>query len=464
MAAALPRGGIMEVAFSFDTTGSMSSCLDELRSRLQDMVQRLQADIPGIRIAIFAHGDYCDTSTYVTKYVDFTDNVAELCKFVKNAGPTGGGDADECYELVLYEVRTKLSWTPGSQRLLVMMGDASPHEPSYPQNTMKLDWKAEVQKLKAESVRIYGVHCLSSTDGKFYKEISEKSSGCYLKLSEFQNIFDLIMAVCYCEKGEEFLSMYEKEVRDRCARQGIHKDLDTMFGMLRKASFTGSDATVLLPTAPKPAPIKLSKSPMRKKTGSAIHPVRKTASRRPKHVRGNNSTKLTKGSRKIVPHLKRENVPETNFMLRDLKWSPWQLAIIYDAPKSSEAGWKKRNGDGCGYSKRKLFGGNINVPALYEIAVQMKFRAKKFVVFSKFAKSCGNWEKELLGKADLKAQIDDVIKRKCKVYIRRVVLNKRNVENKVMMDIQNYDYAWSKIKGRLGHRAVTKANVSISDE
>ncbi|KAK3610616.1 hypothetical protein CHS0354_009075 [Potamilus streckersoni] len=461
MAAALPPAGLMEVAFSFDTTGSMSSCLDELRSRLQDMVQRLQADIPGIRIAIFAHGDYCDHTTYVTKYVDFTDNVAELCNFVKNAGPTGGGDADECYELVLYEVRTKLSWTPGSQRLLVLIGDSNPHKPNYPQNTMKLDWKAEVKKLKAESVRIYGVHCLSSTDGNFYKKISEETSGCYLKLSEFQNIFDLIMAVCYCEKGEEFLSMYEKEVRDRCARQGMHKDLDAMFGMLKKASFTGSDATVLLPTPPKTAPKKLSKPPM---GASKLHPVKKTASRRPTHGKRNKGTKLTKERRKIVPHLKRENVPETNFMLRDLNWSPWQLVITSDPPKSPETGWRKRNGDGCGYSKQKLFGVKMNVPGLYEVAVQMKFRAKKFVVFSKFAKSCRNWERELLGKADLKAQIDDVIKRKCKVYIRRVILNRRNVEKKVIWDIQNYDYAWSKIKGRLGHRTVTKANVRISDE
>ena len=28
-------------------------------------------------------------------------------------GSTGGGDADECYELVLREARTKLSWTKG---------------------------------------------------------------------------------------------------------------------------------------------------------------------------------------------------------------------------------------------------------------------------------------------------------------------------------------------------------------
>ena len=144
---ALPNGP-MEIVFSFDTTGSMCSCLDEVRGRVQDMVQRLQSDIPGIRIAIFAHGDYCDKGrTYVIKYEDLTDDVPKLCNFAKSVGGTGGGDADECYELVMHHVRMKLSWTPGSQRALVLIGDCNPHEPDYPLNTRKLNWRDEADKL-----------------------------------------------------------------------------------------------------------------------------------------------------------------------------------------------------------------------------------------------------------------------------------------------------------------------------
>ena len=65
-------GGPMEIVFSFDTTGSMYSCLDEVRKNVSDMIRRLQGDIPNLRIAVFAHGDYCDKSTYITKHVDFT--------------------------------------------------------------------------------------------------------------------------------------------------------------------------------------------------------------------------------------------------------------------------------------------------------------------------------------------------------------------------------------------------------
>jgi len=63
---------------------------------------------------VFAHGDYCDKdSTYVTKFIDFTQDTKKLVSFVKNVKGTGGGDFEECYELVLQQARTDLSWTPG---------------------------------------------------------------------------------------------------------------------------------------------------------------------------------------------------------------------------------------------------------------------------------------------------------------------------------------------------------------
>lgn len=142
----LPPGGLLEIVFSFDTTGSMSSILDEVRGRLQDMIQRLQSDIPGIRIGVIAHGDYCDKDVfYLTKELDLCQNVAELCQFVQDIDGTGGGDTDECYELVLRMVRQNFSWTARSQKILVMIGDANPHEPDYAMNIDNINWREELK-------------------------------------------------------------------------------------------------------------------------------------------------------------------------------------------------------------------------------------------------------------------------------------------------------------------------------
>ena len=57
---------------------------------MSETVKRLQQEIPGIRIAIIAHGDYCDRhGSYVTKIMDFTTNDQQLCTFVENVESTG---------------------------------------------------------------------------------------------------------------------------------------------------------------------------------------------------------------------------------------------------------------------------------------------------------------------------------------------------------------------------------------
>jgi hypothetical protein len=39
--------GVIEVVFSFDTTGSMYACLSEVRRGIKDAIKRLKAEIPG---------------------------------------------------------------------------------------------------------------------------------------------------------------------------------------------------------------------------------------------------------------------------------------------------------------------------------------------------------------------------------------------------------------------------------
>jgi hypothetical protein len=145
-------GGLREIVFSFDTTGSMYNYMEEAGERIRDLVNRLQNDMPGTRLAFMAHGDYYDLShdRYLIKWIDFGASIEEVVKFFENLSITHGGDDDECYELVLRKTRESLSWTPGSQRSLVVIGDSDPHEPGYKyeQFVNDIDWKAETSQLK----------------------------------------------------------------------------------------------------------------------------------------------------------------------------------------------------------------------------------------------------------------------------------------------------------------------------
>ncbi|MFO0846445.1 MAG: WGR domain-containing protein [Gemmataceae bacterium] len=220
----------VEVVFSFDTTGSMYPCLTQVRRNVKNTVTRLYEEIPGIRIGIIAHGDYCDrNSTYVTRHLPLTDDVDAICKFVEKVGPTGGGDSPECYELVLHEARSQ-PWSGGATKALVLIGDDVPHPPA--QNPGKLDWRKEAEALTRDGVTVYAVQALNRSHAKrFYEELARIGGGYHVPLDQFSFVTDMVMAVCYRQSGEEQLQRYEEEVKTQGRmNRGLNRIFSTMLG------------------------------------------------------------------------------------------------------------------------------------------------------------------------------------------------------------------------------------------
>jgi hypothetical protein len=201
----------VEVVFSFDTTGSMYPCLTQVRKKVKTTVTRLFKDLPGIRIGVIAHGDYCDSKIYVTKHQALSAKPEPIVKFVEKVKATYGGDYPECYELVLHEAQD-LDWSPGASKVLVMIGDATPHPKA--KNPKKLDWKVEAKKLGKAGVAVYGVQALNRSDAtSFYKTIAKLSGGHHLALDQFSQITDLIMAIAYKQDSDAKVLAYENEVK-----------------------------------------------------------------------------------------------------------------------------------------------------------------------------------------------------------------------------------------------------------
>ncbi|XP_046566853.1 uncharacterized protein LOC124275374 [Haliotis rubra] len=477
--ALIPPGGLPEIVFSFDTTGSMEACLAEVRGRLQDMIQRLQADIPAIRIAVFAHGDYCTKSRYVTKWIDFSTNVKELCDFVMNVENTGGNaDDGECYELVLRQVREELSWTPGSNRVLVVVGDDNPHDPNFRGNTQKIDWRKEIKTLQTTGIRIYGVEC-DSRARDFFQTISNDTGGRHLKLDNFTNIFDFLMAICYREHGADILHLYEKEVRARGGDGTLSKDMEGMFTSLRDGIVPPVPSTTSTTTTTKTsgAAKKGVKASTLKKT-TFMQTVRKP---KPRSIKRPRTTSLKvqsspislkmhgnqKPTRFAAPLLRREEVFENNFSLRDMDWSPWVKVISPDVPLKQEAQWEKRRGANPGFRKRTVFKSQNNKPALYEFSVQTIKYGRRCVVFSKFCHHIPdnvNWETRLFGNKLVRAQVNNVVSQKCSIFVRRVVYRRASGHVKTVAMMKSYDYAWRRLRSRSTARHVYKQGSTISSE
>ncbi|HYX17331.1 MULTISPECIES: vWA domain-containing protein [unclassified Nostoc] len=237
----------IEIVFSFDTTGSMYPCLTQVRRKIKNTVTRLIDEIPLIKIGIIAHGDYCDAgSTYVTKIFNISGDVDAICDFVQNVEPTGGGDAPECYELVLHESQS-LSWSKSATKSLVLIGDDIPHPPAH--NPKKLNWRKELDKLAEAEITVYGVQALNRPHATpFYQELAEKSGGFHINLDQFSYISDLFLAVCYQQSSNDQLQAYEQEVIDqgRMSR-GLNKIFNTMMNREATSYYESADLRAVSP-------------------------------------------------------------------------------------------------------------------------------------------------------------------------------------------------------------------------
>jgi hypothetical protein len=201
-----------DIVISFDTTGSMYPCLAEVRRHTSAMTERLFREIPSLRIAVIAHGDYCDGPKTITQ-LDFTDDQAQIKKFIQDAPSTSGGDYPECYELVLRDIK-KLSWRhDATMKSLILIGDAPPHEKN--ENPHKIDWREEAESLKNRNIQVFSVQCLyggNSEAFNFYADVAEITNGYHVFMDQFSYIKDMIQAICFKQYNHDHLEQFEKEM------------------------------------------------------------------------------------------------------------------------------------------------------------------------------------------------------------------------------------------------------------
>lgn len=195
----------MEIVFSFDDTGSMYSCRQQVRREIEQLVNKLFLLNPKIRIGIIIHNDYCDKDTI--QLMDLTDNKDKIIAFVNKGSSCGGGDSDECYELVINNFHSKITWKT-DKRVAVLIGDCEPHAKGYTYGgfTNTLDWKEELKKCTASGIRVYPIQALGRY-GTFYTTIASMCNTPRLELSQFSHITQYLTAISYSEEGK--LEEYE---------------------------------------------------------------------------------------------------------------------------------------------------------------------------------------------------------------------------------------------------------------
>ncbi|KYQ93890.1 hypothetical protein DLAC_05294 [Tieghemostelium lacteum] len=199
----------VEIVFCFDTTGSMATIIQSVRKQVTQTVNRLMKDIPNIKIGVMALGDYCDKQ-HVLLTLDLSNDVNAIVSFINSAPNTTGGDEPEAYEYALYQAR-KLSWSSHTSKAFVMIGDASPHPPSF--TDLKINWFKECDDLYEMGVKVYGVRALGTS--VFYDDIAERTGGICINFKKFNLITEMFLAICYREASSQKFKDYQKEIEQQ---------------------------------------------------------------------------------------------------------------------------------------------------------------------------------------------------------------------------------------------------------
>lgn len=214
------NSGKLDMVIAFDTTGSMSSYIKDVKNHVMNLIPQLFIDNPNIRVSIVAFGDYCDmmSDKYFGKayqVIDLTDDQGKLIDFVKNAQNTSGGDGDEFYELVIHKIVNETSWREGSKKAVLLIADARPHAVGYTYPTIvensSLDWKEEARAAAEKGIRFDTTVCGSAS---WYKELSAITNGVCVPFKSSGNSSELVRATALARGGAATMDAFNKAMAD----------------------------------------------------------------------------------------------------------------------------------------------------------------------------------------------------------------------------------------------------------
>lgn len=241
---------------SFDTTGSMHGVLRQVRQELARLTDTLFTNSAArgisVRLAVIAQGDYGGriaiddhAATYGSNYTvlgtPFSPIPAAPMNFIRSVDMSAhqASEGGEAYEQVLRMARN-MAWRPTAQKVLVVVGDDTPHTPECHGNTDHVDWRAEASALVATGVRIFAVQCMTGWDHAepFWRSLGV--SGAYLQMTQFSTIVPLLLATFYTATSER--SLVEGLEAELQARGRYSRGLEVAFNTLLQRADAGRAA------------------------------------------------------------------------------------------------------------------------------------------------------------------------------------------------------------------------------
>jgi hypothetical protein len=152
---------MLDVVFVLDVTGSMGPYIEAANDTVRDISRRLK-DLdfkPDIACGLVAYRDYDAESGFVTKPFDLETDYQRFLTSMGTLKAAAGGDTQEAVYDGVLDALEKTTWRGQglSARVLVLIGDASAHEPGDPQNPRNLSRDRLVEQARQRGVKVFAL-------------------------------------------------------------------------------------------------------------------------------------------------------------------------------------------------------------------------------------------------------------------------------------------------------------------
>jgi len=122
--AELKKDGL-DIAITFDSTGSMQGEIDQVKFQIERIGQTLQRLVPSVRISICTYRDRGDE--YVVRGLPLTEDLGQVVGFLSEVRAAGGGDEPESVHEGLRWVLENNQFRDSARKVILLFGDAPPH-------------------------------------------------------------------------------------------------------------------------------------------------------------------------------------------------------------------------------------------------------------------------------------------------------------------------------------------------
>ncbi|MEX2027085.1 MAG: vWA domain-containing protein, partial [Pirellulaceae bacterium] len=165
----LRRHGL-DIVICFDSTGSMSGEIDQVKRQIERIGRTLFTLVPKARISIVTYRDEGDE--YVAKGMPLTASINDVKAYLDRIEAGEGGDLPEAVEAGLAWASKQNQFRPSARKIILVFGDAPPH----PEKMKECLALAGAFKGQQKGV-ISTVTCRASTPLPEFYEIAKAGGG-----------------------------------------------------------------------------------------------------------------------------------------------------------------------------------------------------------------------------------------------------------------------------------------------